>query len=135
MWLMNLLSFISSDYFCCIFYILHICISLYLVKLWWFIENKRYIEDFNFLCKRSRILIWFLISELNHGLSVLRILTTLVGMYNSSSNIINVIHEPTGINQNTGNGTLLDPVLISTDCNVTKSPTKQFLSFLKISSW
>ena len=27
----------------CILYILYICISLYLVKLWWFIENKRYI--------------------------------------------------------------------------------------------
>jgi hypothetical protein len=43
------------------------------------------------------------------------------------SNIINVfylqnvIHEPTRINQNTGNGTLLDPVLISADCNVTFS--------------
>jgi hypothetical protein len=46
---------------------------------------------------------------------------------NSLSNIINVfylqnvIHEPTRINQNTGNGTLLDPVLISADCNVTFS--------------
>ena len=43
------------------------------------------------------------------------------------SNIINVfylqnvIHEPTRINQNTGNGTLLYPVLISADCNVTFS--------------
>ena len=43
------------------------------------------------------------------------------------SNIINVfylqnvIHEPTRINQNTGKGTLLDPVLISADCNVTFS--------------
>jgi hypothetical protein len=26
----------------CILYILYICISLYLVKLWWFIENKWY---------------------------------------------------------------------------------------------
>jgi hypothetical protein len=32
-----------------------------------------------------------------------------------------VIHEPTRINQNTGNGTLLDPVWISADCNVTFS--------------
>ena len=46
---------------------------------------------------------------------------------NSLSNIIKVfyfqneIHEPARINQNTGNGTLLDPVLISPDCNVTFS--------------
>ena len=33
----------------------------------------------------------------------------------------NVLHEPTRIYQNTGNGTLLDPVLISADCNVTFS--------------
>jgi biopolymer transport protein ExbD len=51
----------------------------------------------------------------------------LVENNNSLSNIINVfylqnvIHEPTRINQNTGNGTLLDPVLISADCNVTFS--------------
>jgi hypothetical protein len=45
----------------------------------------------------------------------------LVDNNNSSSNITNVIHEPTGINQNTGNGTLLNPVLISADCNVTFS--------------
>ena len=51
----------------------------------------------------------------------------LVENNNSLSNIINVfylqnvIHEPTRINQNTGNGTLLDPVLISADCNVTYS--------------
>ena len=51
----------------------------------------------------------------------------MVENYNSLSNIINVfylqnvIHEPTRINQNTGNGTLLDPVLISADCNVTFS--------------
>ena len=32
-----------------------------------------------------------------------------------------LIHEPTRIYQNTGNGTLLDPVLISADCNVTFS--------------
>ena len=32
-----------------------------------------------------------------------------------------MIHEPTRIYQNTGNGTLLDPVLISADCNVTFS--------------
>jgi hypothetical protein len=51
----------------------------------------------------------------------------LVENNNSLSNIINVfylqnvLHEPTRINQNTGNGTLLDPVLISADCNVTFS--------------
>ena len=51
----------------------------------------------------------------------------LVENNNSLSNIINVfylqnvIHEPTRINQNTGNGTLLDPVLISADCNATFS--------------
>ena len=51
----------------------------------------------------------------------------LVENNNSMSNIIhvfylqNVIHEPTRINQNTGKGTLLDPVLISADCNVTFS--------------
>ena len=33
----------------------------------------------------------------------------------------NVIHEPTRINQNTGNGTLLDPVSISADCKITFS--------------
>ena len=51
----------------------------------------------------------------------------LVENNNSLSNIINVfylqnvIHEPTRINQNTGYGTLLDPVLISAECNVTFS--------------
>ena len=51
----------------------------------------------------------------------------LVENNNSMSNIIhvfylqNVIHEPTRISQNTGNRTLLDPVLISADCNVTFS--------------
>jgi biopolymer transport protein ExbD len=35
--------------------------------------------------------------------------------------LFSIIHEPTRITQNTGNGTLLDPVLISADCNVTFS--------------
>jgi hypothetical protein len=41
--LVSFITYVLSITCYCILYILYICISLYLVKLWWFIENKRYI--------------------------------------------------------------------------------------------